>query len=72
MVEDFKDQSQSRISFFQNERKAEKLSRDQSLKKIKKENDHLGILSLMDENKKNKLIPIGKKKSKTTVMGKFL
>jgi hypothetical protein len=47
--------TQSRISFFQNEKLAEKISRDHSMKKIKQERNHVGLLSEMNEKKK--LIP---------------
>ena len=42
---------QSRMSFFRNEKLAERISRDQSLKKVKA-SDHLGILSVMDDRQK--------------------
>ena len=55
--------TQSRISFFQNEKLAEKISREHSIKKEKRERDHLGLLSVMDEKKK--LIPVTRRKSRS-------
>ena len=45
---------QSRMSFFRNEKLAERISRDQSLKKVKptQDSDHLGILSVMDDKQR--------------------
>lgn len=45
--------TKSRISFFRNERLAEKLSRNQSLKKVKSDADHLGILSVINDKNKH-------------------
>lgn len=56
--------TKSRISFFQNEKLAEKISRDQSMKRVKKETDHMGLLS--EINKKKKLIPRTGQRSKKT------
>lgn len=45
--------TQSRISFYRNEKLAEKISRNTSMKKVKTEADHLGILSMMDDKNKH-------------------